>query len=204
MSDIEIRRGLPRGQEQAAARLYDAAFGRKMQAIIPDPAKRQALLADCFEHDLAFVALQDGAVVGLAGFHFEKRAFTSGGGLRALFRHLGVLGGLWSLVGFTFLLRLPKPGELLMDGIAVDARCRGKGAGTRLLRALIRFAADQGLKSVRLDVIDTNPRARALYEREGFLAGRTQSGGRFTRRLFGFESATEMHRPITAADRDLG
>ena len=35
MSDIELRLGLPSGQEARAAALYDDAFGRKMRPVAP-------------------------------------------------------------------------------------------------------------------------------------------------------------------------
>lgn len=201
MSELEIRRGLPLGREAEAARLYDRAFGAKMRALVPDEAKRRAMLADCFVHDLAFAAVMEGEVVGLAGFHEGDRSFTSAGGAGLLFRHLGVFGGLRALVGFVMFDRSPEAGELLMDGIAVDPRCQGQGVGTRLLRALFAHAAEAGLTSVRLDVVDTNPRARALYDREGFVAGEVSRDGWLTRRLFGFDTATTMRKAISAAER---
>ena len=45
---------------------------------------------------------------------------------------------------------------------------RGQGVGTALLKAIIAEGRRRGYAEVRLDVIDTNPRATALYERIGF------------------------------------
>lgn len=78
-----------------------------------------------------------------------------------------------------------------MDGIVVSDAARGQGIGTRLLAAIKDEALARGCTSVRLDVIDSNPRARALYEREGFVAGHRSDLGPL-RHLFGFRSATEM------------
>lgn len=52
-------------------------------------------------------------------------------------------------------------------------RPRGRGVGTALIDTLCREAARRGYQAIRLEVIDANPRARALYEREGFIATRT-------------------------------
>jgi ribosomal protein S18 acetylase RimI-like enzyme len=41
-----------------------------------------------------------------------------------------------------------------------------------LLAEVITFTATHEYRQIRLDVIDTNPRARALYERVGFVAAR--------------------------------
>ena len=78
-----------------------------------------------------------------------------------------------------------------MDGICVDAAARGQGVGTRLLNAVKSEAAKRDLGHVRLDVIDTNPKARALYERQGFVAQGTQDIGPL-RHVFGFRRATQM------------
>ena len=50
--------------------------------------------------------------------------------------------------------------------------CRGKGLGERLLCALQAYAAPLGL-ALSLRVEHTNPRARVLYERLGFLPGKS-------------------------------
>jgi ribosomal protein S18 acetylase RimI-like enzyme len=63
--------------------------------------------------------------------------------------------------------------------------------GTRLLEAIAAEAAARGYREVRLDVIEGNDRARALYERAGYRAIGTQSTG-LLRFVFGFRSATTM------------
>jgi ribosomal protein S18 acetylase RimI-like enzyme len=84
---------------------------------------------------------------------------------------------------------------LLMDGIFVASHARGKGIGSILLRAIEEQAVVLQKDRVRLDVIDTNPRAKALYERFGYQA----DGGRRTgplSYLFGFEAATTMYKSV--------
>ena len=78
-----------------------------------------------------------------------------------------------------------------MDGIFVEPAARGRGVGTLLLQAIANEAAQRGYAEVRLDVIDTNDRARALYERRGFRPVKTNSTG-LLRHVFGFRSATTM------------
>ncbi len=82
-----------------------------------------------------------------------------------------------------------------MDGICVDASAQGKGVGTLLLNAVFDAAKARGLAKVTLDVIDSNPRARALYERVGFKATTTDHLGPL-RHVFGFSAATKMVREI--------
>jgi len=49
---------------------------------------------------------------------------------------------------------------------------------------------------VKLSVIDVNSRAETLYRRKGFEPVKSESLGALGRHLFGFSSATAMHRPL--------
>jgi ribosomal protein S18 acetylase RimI-like enzyme len=77
--------------------------------------------------------------------------------------------------------------------VAADAR--GRGIGTAPLTAAVALARQQGFGQLRLDVVDTNPRARALYERLGFVALRTQRTP-FLRRWLGFGAVTRMEKRL--------
>ena len=79
----------------------------------------------------------------------------------------------------------------LMDGIFVTQNARGMGLGSALLQAIEAEANQKNCRDVRLDVIDNNPRAHELCEREGFVAGKVQMLGPL-KHFFGFSSATEM------------
>ncbi len=78
-----------------------------------------------------------------------------------------------------------------MDGIVVDPAYRGKGIGTRLFSSLIEFGNTEKYSTIRLDVIDTNPGARKLYERLGFYEEKTERF-EFLRGLLGFGASTTM------------
>jgi ribosomal protein S18 acetylase RimI-like enzyme len=65
------------------------------------------------------------------------------------------------------------------------------GVGTKLLDAIVEVAQARGYRQVRLDVVDTNPRARQLYERRGFVAVETKSYP-WLRHLLGFSASTTM------------
>ncbi|MDB3935703.1 GNAT family N-acetyltransferase [Granulosicoccus sp.] len=87
--------------------------------------------------------------------------------------------------------RKAKDGELLMDGIVVDPEYRGNGVGTRLFSSLMDFAKSEQYSTIRLDVIDTNPGARRLYERRGFIEQKTVQF-EFLRGMLGFGSSSTM------------
>ena len=49
--------------------------------------------------------------------------------------------------------------------------------------------------AMRLDVVDTNPRARQLYERKGFVAVSSNTYP-LTQRFFGFSGSTTMMKTV--------
>ena len=65
--------------------------------------------------------------------------------------------------------------ELYVDGVAVAHEMRGKGVGSRLFDMMERVALKKGIRTISLEVVDTNPRAKILYEHIGFGAMKTQT-----------------------------
>lgn len=55
-----------------------------------------------------------------------------------------------------------------VGGMAVTPALRGAGQGATLLRQLVRRARGLGLKTLQLEVLEENDRARRLYTRHGF------------------------------------
>ena len=189
--DLTITGGFAPQEAQTAARLFWSAFSGKLGALLGPAPRALAFLTDVMDPAFALSARdRSGRLIGLAGYKTNAGALV-GGGWADLTRHYGPLGSLWRAPLLSLLERDTAPGALLMDGIFVAPDARGLGAGTALLSAVKARARALGLASVRLDVIDTNPRARALYEREGFTPGPVHHLGPL-RHLFGFRSSTEM------------
>ncbi|WP_240107247.1 GNAT family N-acetyltransferase [Streptomyces sp. MUM 203J] len=198
---VVIRRGVPRGAEERVAELYWEAFGRKLGAALGPADQGRAFMARHLHHDRAVVALApDGGVVGVAGYQLAGRALT-GGGVRDVLSRYGFFRGLPRLALLALFERAPAPGELVMDGIAVAPTCRGTGIGGLLLTEIAAIAAEHDCSRVRLDVIDVNPRALALYRRHGFLPVRTERTP-YLKGLMGFGAVTTMHRAVSTHPAD--
>lgn len=191
---MDIRHPLPDDLREDAARLYLEAFRGKIGGILGPEARALRYLATILDPDHAIAAVSGSHLLGLAGFKTSDGGMMSSG-LRALAAHFGWPGALWRAPLLMLLDRDVKAGVLQMDGICVDAAARGQGVGTALLGAIYAMARDRQCSAVTLDVIDTNPRAAALYAREGFLAVRVQHLGPL-RHVFGFASATTMRRAV--------
>jgi len=124
-----------------------------------------------FSHELAMVAVRDGELLGLElGFPGSQK------------KHLGRRNGELSLdllddtilahmrmtqhqgLGY-FTTHVPDKSYYLMF-LSVAEAARNQGVGSRLLDNAFERARAAGLKSVHLDVFESNP-ARRLYERAG-------------------------------------
>ena len=186
-----IEPGFEDHERPAVAALYWQAFGAKLAVPMGPKAKALTFLENALDPAFALVARDaNGAVAGVAGFKTSDGAMV-GGGLRDLAAVYGWLSTLWRAPILALVERDLAQDVLLMDGICVAATARGQGLGTALLTAIKEEARQRGCATVRLDVIDTNPRARALYERQGFEQIASENLGPL-RWIFGFRSSAKM------------
>ena len=190
---IEIQRGIPTSERHIAAEIYYHAFRAKLTPIIGGSEMAMIMLANGFEADLGLTAFVGGHVVGIAGVHHQQRQFVRWR-FADLAQHFGFLSASWRYGIASLFTRSPKSGELVMDGIAVTSAMRGRGIGTRLLEAVVAFGQAHHYDTVRLDVVNTNPDARRLYERFGFVPTVTHCYPFM--RPFGFTSLTTMIKSI--------
>jgi ribosomal protein S18 acetylase RimI-like enzyme len=141
--------------------------------------------------DHAVCAWDDrGRLLGVAGFKTQQGALI-GGTLRDMACIYGRAGALWRLALLALLSRDTENARFLMDGLFVAPHARGQGVGTRLLEAIAEEARARGYREVRLDVVEENLRARALYERLGYRPVARHSTG-LLRYVFRFRAATTM------------
>lgn len=192
---VTIYRGLHSSLRPQAARLYWEAFGGKLGRVLGPDVRALRFFERVIRGDLCFAAVDSGGeLVGIAGYKTPAGSFA--GGTWADLTHIyGRWGGRWRGGILWALGREVDNDRFLIDGICVAKAHRSKGVGSILLAALYQEAAERGYSSIRLDVIQDNFRARALYERQGFRAVRTEELG-LLRFLFGFASSTTMVRPL--------
>ncbi len=199
---MKIERGFPEHQRAQVAGLFWDAFSGKLGRIMRPEPRALTFIATALSPRHAFSAQSDsGELMGAVGIK------TAGGGLlTAGFSDLagsyGTLGALWRGPLLDIMERPLTEGQILMDGLFVDARYRGLGVGSALIDAVVEEARSIGMDEVRLDVIDTNLRARALYERLGFVPTGRVNLGVFSR-IFGFHHSTTMCLPVTARRDDV-
>ena len=192
---ITLHHGLPPALLPEAAQLYWQAFGGKLGQVMGPEPRALRYFERVIKPAFAFAALDDaGQLLGMAGYKTPTGSFAGGSAadLRAIY---GLVGSGWRIPLLWFLGREVDNQRFLLDGICVAQNARGMGIGSALMAAVCTEAAKRGYGAVRLDVIDTNWRAKALYERLGFVAEKTTSIG-ILRLAFGFRSATTMIKPL--------
>ncbi|EXJ23493.1 Acetyltransferase, GNAT family [Alkalibacterium sp. AK22] len=109
----------------------------------------------------ALVKVVDGEVVGFC--------FGYPGGESEEYASLSRLIESFDLPPFeTFMVEETMEGEWYLDSLVTRADYRGRGVGKELMEAAYAKAHAMGLPVVGLNVDHDNPRARKLYEAQGF------------------------------------
>jgi ribosomal protein S18 acetylase RimI-like enzyme len=190
---IRIETGFESRYRLKAAALYFEAFRAKLSPVFGTVHDAVTLLAGHLQPNRALAAFHGRQLVGMVGFHHAGSQFVN---LRPLpfIRQFGPFRGLCRYALAGILTRSPQAGELLLDGIVVDAAKRGNGIGSALLVALSEFASANHYRALRLDVVDTNPAARRLYERHGFEPVTTRQVPFLA--SFGFTGVTTMRKSL--------
>lgn len=190
-----ITPGIPAGQTEAAAALYWQAFGQKLHPVLGPDARALRFIASVIDPQHAISATDDnGRLIGIVGFKTAQGALV-GGNLMALAAVYGLPGALWRTGVLSLLARDRENVRFLTDGLCVAPDARSRGVGTALLNALTDEARRRNYAELRLDVVDTNVRAAALYARLGFRAVKTTSIGPL-RHIFGFRRTITMVRSV--------
>ncbi|WP_043471904.1 GNAT family N-acetyltransferase [Arthrobacter sp. Rue61a] len=194
MESLSITHGFDDTDRLVVALLYWEAFERKLRPGFSDNRDGVGVLQAAVRSDRFLVARSISRIVGVCGFHS-----TGAGALdlswSLLRSRLSTAAALRAWLLLSPLGRAEKAGTLTLDGICVDRTARGSGVGTALLDAAYDLAVTAGASAVRLSVVDTNPRARSLYERQGFVPRNSGNLG-ILAPIYGFDHYTTMERGV--------
>jgi ribosomal protein S18 acetylase RimI-like enzyme len=188
--DVTIKWGVDDKQRIPVANILYDSLGEKLRPVFGDDERGIECVAAILESDRILLASSDNEVLGIVGLMFKNLGYMDTS-LRILRKYLG--WGIFRVIFNGWLLEYqPKKGELYLDTIAVSEQARGHGIGSKLLNTVINFARDEGFSSIKLSVIDTNTRAKSLYERVGFQVVKVEKLPYPWSRTFGFSSAIGM------------
>jgi GNAT superfamily N-acetyltransferase len=196
---LALQDGFLEPQRRRAAEIFYDAFATKLEPIVGAREPAVEMISRALQPDRVICAMVDGELVGLVGLAYAGREMvrftwsnlaSEHGWIRAAPRAIVARFAL----GSTRTNRCSET-DVTIEGIAVDSSMRGRGIGTRLMDGVFESARAKGFDSIRLDVVDTNPEARRLYERLGFKAEKTMRVP-WIDRILGFSSWTVMVRQV--------
>lgn len=190
--NIEIKFGIPKNKQIDIANILYENFQDKSKMFFGNKKKAITLIASTLENDRIFVAVKDKEVVGYAGLQCQKKSFSN-----PTLTKIVTIYGLLTFRTLPFLIvslfNRPKYYQLHLESLAVTKKEQGKGIGTRLLNATINYAKENNFSQIKLEVIQTNPKAKELYQKLGFKTSKiTQIPYPFSY-IMGFNSFEEMH-----------
>lgn len=153
--------------EQAVAIFIDGFYYIYEKAVSKDKALLKKLFIDAFDHDMVFVCLHEGRVVGFLGLgNSHKRCVALSKEIckRLFGKYKGAVIYL-QMSKMLHEITVHEKNEGYIDYITTDDNYRGKGIATRL----IKYACDTlSYESYTLDVLSKNMTAKRLYEHLGF------------------------------------
>lgn len=195
MNGEKIGLGFDESERARVGALYWEAFHRKLRPAFADAETGLSVVQASMRSERLLVARSaEGVVSGVCGFH-EGGTGASAMTWTTLRSHLSIGRALRATLVLSLLSRESESEALVLDGICVDPNQRGSGIGTSLLDAAEIHAREQGMTSVRLSVIDRNPRARALYARRGFVPVSSGALG-VLGPIYGFDRYTLMRKEL--------
>ncbi|MDO4275666.1 MAG: GNAT family N-acetyltransferase [Eubacteriales bacterium] len=154
--------------EQAVAIFIDGFYYIYEKAVSKDKTLLKKLFIDAFDHDMVFVCLHEGRVVGFLGLgNSHKRCVAlSKETCKRLFGKFKGAVLYMQIGGMLHEITVHEKNEGYIDYITTDDNYRGKGIATRL----IKYACDTlSYESYTLDVLSKNTTAKRLYEHLGFV-----------------------------------
>ena len=203
-NDVKITTKLPREMITQAAEVYYSEFKQKYDGLLLIPRTREQalhILKESMDLSMGIYALDGrGNLVGLAGLGCKGRGFIKYK-WKLLLQEFGMLGAILRKLIKFFEAPALKKGQLRIEGLVVSKDAQGKGIGTTLMHAVFDRARQQGYKSVHLEVINTNPGARRLYQRLGFKDKGRVYFGLLTRQA-GFTSIWRMEKILQPCTRN--
>lgn len=126
------------------------------------------------------VAVDDGEIVGLVGCRdYRDNLKYTLAAVGQILRFYGPIDGVRVMLrGLLFEQVVPSParGQICLHNLAVVETGRGRGYGLQIIDWFLQHSRDRSVEAVCLEVAESNPRARALYQRLGFAVTAAHSG----------------------------
>jgi len=177
--EIKIKKSNPKEVDIAAPLIYSSGpdafeyvFKNKEVSAVDFLKHAFVRKGGEFSFDNHYSLYADDQMVGIGSVFNAKHAgtFTKADALNILrfykWKSLAVVRHGLQVEG---LIKLPKQQEIVLAHLGVLPKLRSKGLGKKLIVGLMERAEKVSTSRFILDVSEENPRAKALYERLGFI-----------------------------------
>ncbi|GAB6930605.1 hypothetical protein JCM10914A_45880 [Paenibacillus sp. JCM 10914] len=199
---VEIVDYLNEEQKDEVATLYYQAFPLKLQSLwmfAGSESEAVTVLRRSLRYENGLYAVMGGKVLGFIGLE-KGDGFFASLHYKTLKSSFGVIGGMWRYTAYgiyrLFHGNIPKD-AVHIDPVVVSSNARGLGIGTRLFEAAFIWARQANRSKMVLEVVDTNPQAKKLYERLGFEVFKEEHTGLFTEKS-GFKKVIHMEKSLNS------
>ncbi len=194
---MKIILGFNKKDKMAVSELYTTAFNNKFKNIIGDKKIASSILADGLNPKYCLSAYQNGSLMGVAGLCLGENCLINIK-FKTIIKKLGLFKGIYTaiLASIIFKSKDIPADELLLDAIAVHENYRGQGIGSKLIEELFKWSKANGFKAIHLEVVDENPKAKALYERLGFVAISYEKTPNFIKKLIEVSGVSHMRKEL--------
>jgi ribosomal protein S18 acetylase RimI-like enzyme len=165
---------LPDKFKTSALQLYLKVFSEKLVPILGTDNRVFEMLTSNIATDKCIVAICNSKVVGIMGIQTNDGGFLKLS-LKTMIKIYGLFGGVFRMCSLLMFYHSTAADELYIDGVAVVDEMRSKGIGSHFFHLLEKKALQMGVRSISLEVIDSNPRAKILYECLGFVTTKIEA-----------------------------
>lgn len=194
---MKIVYGLEGVDKEHLIEMYSEAFASKYTTLLEDQDTVIRVLRRAYNSDSGIAMLsEDNRLMGVLSYKEEGKimfdlSFSS------FVKELGWVTGLQKLLMFWLIFdRKTRKDELYVDHIVVSSEYRSTGVSEQLLDEMESYALSKGYQYIGLDVIDENPRALRLYEKNGFVVSMHQKTPQWVSSRIGVTGVSSMLKRI--------
>lgn len=191
--------------KQDIAHILVNTFNEKIENIwimTSDKEKAKRLIQNHLNSNQCFVERMDGKVVGVCSVETKEASSFVDIPRESFQNEFGTVQGIMRFLAY----QIYKASQgsfsekmIHIDLLAVDPSTRGKGIGKSLLNKVEILANRIGKSQLVLEVVDSNPKAKSLYEKQGFETYKYEKMNplfnQFTKRA-GFSGFYSMNKEI--------
>ncbi len=192
---VKLQWGVPEALRLSVASLIYDSFEKQFQYTIGPRQKGISFIADSLQSEFGLVAFQENDFVGIGGAQTDKGELIQIRFSRWIRTyHIRAMRSFF--IGFPFWYERRESGVLTLTTLSVKEDARGQGIGSQIVKEFIRYGSVNGFHTLKLEVVNSNTRAKALYDRLGFTTQKYTSIPRPWSFFLGFTGIYEMVYPL--------